>query len=109
LRLDGFVALEADDQPGQLTTKPFVLDGEQLELNVAAPDGAVRVELLDLAGKPISGYAGSQAKEFTGVDDLRWRPSWEGHADLADLVGQTVRLRIHLRDAQLFAFQVTAN
>src|SRR5262249_47686497 len=47
LRLDGFVALEAGEQAGQLITRPFRLDGKHLELNVDARDkGILRVELL---------------------------------------------------------------
>ena len=54
LRLDGFVALEADHQGGTVITRPFELEGECLQLNVdASGNGDVRLELLDRAGNPI--------------------------------------------------------
>lgn len=107
LRLDGFVALAAGDEAGALTTRPFVLEGPHLELNVAAQDGGtVRVELLDAAGRPIPEFSGKHAVMAENVDSVRFRPNWSPHDDLKPLVGRTVRLRVSLRDARLFAFQV---
>jgi hypothetical protein len=108
LRLDGFVRLQAGDSPGTMTTRPFVLEGTNLELNVAArPGGEVRAELLDADGRPIPGFSGDDAIAVTGVDDVRFQPAWSDHQTLKPLVGRNVRLRITLRDAQIYAFQVT--
>ena len=107
LRLDGFVGLRADDEEGSITTKPFQLQGKNLELNVDARDhGRVRVELLDAAGQPIDGFSGNHAEWTDGVDELRFRPRWRGHTDLAPFAGKTVRLKIHLKNARLYAFQI---
>ena len=106
MRLDGFVGLSAGDEKGTLTTKPFRLDGGNLELNVDASAGSVRVECLDEQGRPLPGYAGEQAVRFENMDNVRFRPTWNNGADLTPLVGRNIRLKIELQNAQLFAFQI---
>lgn len=107
LRLDGFVALEAGDQIGTVITKPFELKGSRLQLNVdAGEEGLVRVELLDGAGNPIPAFSGDQAISYRGMDEIRLEPVWKDHTDLSPLKGQTVRLKIHLNKARLYAFQI---
>lgn len=107
LRLDGFVALEAGASVGQLTTRPFRLDGKRLELNVdASSNGVVRVDVLNAAGEAIPGFALDQAQPGRNIDSLRFQPAWNNHADVSALVGQTVQLRIHLQHARLYAFQI---
>lgn len=107
LRLDGFAALEAGDAAGTLTTRPFTLEGQHLELNVDAKNGGrVRVEMLDAEGRPVEGYSGEAAPTEKNVDELRHRPKWSNHEDLAALVGRTVRLRIELQNARIYAFQI---
>jgi hypothetical protein len=107
LRLDGFVALSAHEKPGWIVTKPFRLEGKQLELNVdAGGPGSVRIEVLDASCKPMPAFAGDNATEYRGVDSVRHRTTWKDHTDLENLVGQVVRLRIRLENARLYAFQV---
>lgn len=107
LRLDGFVAMSAGDTPGFLTTKPFKLEGSKLELNVVVdPQGMLRLEFLDAAGKPIPGFSGTSSPEFSAIDDVRFRPTWENRPDLAALKGRIVQLRVHLQNARIHAFQV---
>jgi hypothetical protein len=124
LRLDGFAGLEAGDQAGAITTKPFRLEGSRLEMNVdasrngasrngasnhgAVNDGMVRVELLDESGQPIDGFAGNDAEWSRGVNELRFQPRWANQKDLSTLKGKAVRLKIHLKNARLYAFQVGA-
>ncbi len=107
LRLDGFVALEAGDQVGTVTTKPFRLDGGRLQLNVdARSKGQVRVELLNAAGTPLPGYSGGDAPWHRGVDNLRFEPSWKHQPSLSALKGQVIRLRMHMKQARLYAVHV---
>ncbi len=106
LRLDGFVCLEAKDKPGTVETKPFKLEGNKLEVNVDAKKGEVVVEALDEAGQPVPGFAKKDAQVFRGADELRLQPRWSGGADLAALKGKVVRLKFHLANARLYAFQV---
>ena len=104
LRLDGFVCLEAKDNPGTVVTKPFKLAGSNLEVNVDAKQGEVVVEVLDEDENPIPGLSQSEAKRYQGVDNLRLQPQW--HTPLASLKGRVVRLRFHLKRAKLYAFQI---
>ncbi len=106
LRLDGFVCLEAKDEPGTVVTKPFQLEGGKLEVNVDAKKGEVVVEALDEGGQPVPGFTRMDAQVFRGVDELRLQPRWSGGADLAALKGKVVRLKFHLANARLYAFQV---
>ncbi len=108
LRLDGFVCLEAKDQPGTVETKPFQLEGSKLEGNVDAKAGEFQVEVLDAVGEPIPGFSGEGSTVYKSVDELRLRPQWRGQDNLAALKGKVVRLRFHLKNARLYAFQVKA-
>ncbi|OFX16385.1 MAG: hypothetical protein A2Z18_03340 [Armatimonadetes bacterium RBG_16_58_9] len=104
LRLDGFVCLEARDDTGTVITKPFELEGENIEVNVDAKGGEVQVEVLDASGKPIPGFSGKDSKVYRAVDELRLQPKWRD--SLAVLKGQVVQLRFSLKNAKLYAFQV---
>ena len=106
LRLDGFFFLEAKEKPGTVVTKPFKLEGDKLQVNVDAVAGYVKVELLDAAGKPIPGFSGDAAQTYRGYDNLRLEPRWKGQPDLSALEGKEVRLRFHLTNAKLYAFQL---
>ncbi|MBI4605401.1 MAG: hypothetical protein HY721_25840 [Planctomycetes bacterium] len=105
LRLDGFVCLQAKEAPGVVLTKPFRLEGDRLEVNADARDGRAIVEVLDGDGDPIEGFARSDAEPLHGMDGLRLRPRWSGKESLDTLVGRLVRLRFHLENAKLYAFQ----
>jgi hypothetical protein len=106
LRLDGFVSLEAGPEAGVITTKPFILVGSQLELNVETPQGQISIEVLDATDQPIPGFAKADCQDIKGVDELRLRPKWRRHADLAPLNGEAIRLKFELQNARLYAFKV---
>ena len=103
LRRDGFVSLDAEQKEGHVLTRPLTLAGKQLYLNIAAPDGQAVVEVLDERGAPIPGFAREQAVAVKG-DAVRLPVRWRSGVDLTRLTGKTVRLRIHLTRAQLYAF-----
>ncbi|HJN11921.1 MAG TPA: hypothetical protein QF564_24765 [Pirellulaceae bacterium] len=105
MRKDGFVSLDADESGGHLVTKPLVAVGKQLRLNVAVHDGGhAKVALLDEDGTPLPGFdlANSRAITSDGLDQL---VSWSSGSDISKLAGQTVRLRIDLSDARLYALE----
>jgi hypothetical protein len=110
LRLDGFFSLEAKDDWGQVTTKPFRLEGDTLELNIDASDGQFLVEVLDENHRPfVSGeqqYDEGHNRVYSRVDALRIEPRWAGERNLEPLRGEVVRLRFHLRNAKLYSFQI---
>ena len=102
LRRDGFVSLDAGRREGTLLTRPLVMTGDSLWLNLDAPEGRVRVEILDAEVGPIPGFSGSDALSFSG-DRIRFPIRWRESESLGRLNGKTVRLRIHLRKASLYA------
>jgi len=106
LRLDGFVALSAGNQPGSIVTKPFKLVGNHLSCNTDASQGEIQVEILDADGKPIPGYCGNDAPRTNGVNELDWQPQWKIATNLSALRNQVIRLKFNLRQARLYAFQV---
>lgn len=106
LRVDGFVAAEADYEGGVFMTPPVRFVGSRLELNLNTGAGGVaKVEILKETGEPIRGFTMAEADELNG-NSLTLRASWnKGSADVSALAGQAVRLRIKMRAAKLFAFQ----
>jgi hypothetical protein len=106
LPLDRFISQGAGDKLGTITTKPFVLEGNTLQVNVDAGDGRFYAEILDADGKPIPGFTIKEARIFGGIDQLRLEPWWKGQKDLSSLKGRTIRLKFYLENAKLFAFQI---
>lgn len=108
LPLDRFIGQGAGDKLGTITTKPFVLEGNTLKVNVDAGSGRFYAEILDADGKPIPGFTVNEARIFGGVDQLRLEPWWKDQKDLSSLKGKTIRLKCYLYNAKLYAFQITS-
>ncbi|PYV14842.1 MAG: hypothetical protein DMG07_11030 [Acidobacteria bacterium] len=105
LRLDGFVAVQALDRPGILTTKPLSFDSaRELRVNVAAAGGSLEVEALTLFGEPIRGFTRQECRSIT-ADEIHRRVEWSSGRALGDLP-QPVRLRFFLRNASLYSFEL---
>lgn len=105
LRLDGFAAAAAPYAGGELLTKPFTFRGKELELNFAtSAAGGIRVEIQDEAGKPLPGYGLGDAVETIG-NEVERVVRWKSGGDVSSLAGKTVRLRIAMRDARLYALR----
>lgn len=105
LRIDGFVSLHAPLVGGELITQPVRFTGDQLVLNVStSAAGSVRVEIQDLSGKPLPGFALADCHEVYG-DDLERAIAWKGNPDLGALAGQPVRLRFEVKDADLYSYR----
>ncbi len=106
LRLDGFASVHAGGDEGTWMTTPLVVEGDRLELNLAtSAAGEIRVEVLDVDGTPIPGFSEGEAVPVIG-NEIAKRVQWTGGSDLSALSGRPVRLRFHMRDADLFAFRV---
>lgn len=108
LRTDGFASVAAPWAGGELITKPFTFQGQRLEINyrTGAP-GFLRVEIQDAAGAAIPGYALHECPEIIG-DEIARTVAWEGGADVGRLTGRPVRLRLAMKDADLFALRFCA-
>jgi hypothetical protein len=106
LRLDGFASVRAGYMRGELLTKPLTFQGSQLWLNFStSAAGGLRVELQDAAsGKPLSGFALADCLEMIG-NEIERAVSWKGGSDVGKLAGRAVRLRVEMRDADLFALR----
>ena len=97
LRRDGFVSLDAGVEPGTLLTKPFVLAGTTLHVNVDARAGELGVTVLGEDGQTLA-----VSEPVTGNQPhaaLRWKSG-----DLDSVKGKTVSLRLSLHNAQLYSF-----
>lgn len=101
LRRDGFASMDADTNPGVLTTRPISFKGEHLFVNLNAPQGELRVEALDEAGQVAA------TSESVRADSTKLRIPWKNVASLSKLSGKPVRLRFHLTNGQLYSFWVT--
>jgi hypothetical protein len=105
LRMDGFVSVNAPMSGGELVTKPVRFQGRKLVLNFASSAaGGVRVEIQDVAGKPLPGFALADCPPLFG-DALERTVTWTKGGDVSALAGQPVRLRFVLQDADVYAFQ----
>lgn len=101
LRKDGFASLDAGDAEGVVTTRPLLGCEGSLELNYAAPEGRVQVEVLDAEGVAVPGYGRDACAPLTG-DAVRGAVTWDGRSDLP--AGRPLRLRFFLRNASLYSF-----
>ncbi len=57
----------------------------------------------NLDGRPIPGFAFSDCPEIYG-DAIEHMVKWQGGSDVSPRAAEPVRLRIALRDADLYAF-----
>jgi hypothetical protein len=118
LRRDGFASmdhppsasgvqrLDSSLPPGTLITRPVTFSGRHLFVNLDAPDGELRVEVLDREGHTIPAYAADRSIPVRG-DAARARVAWTGAADLAAVSGHAVRFRFTLTRGRLYAFWVS--
>lgn len=106
LRVDGFVSATAPMSGGELVTRPLVFEGGNLALNFETSGaGSVQVELQDAAGQPLEGYTLADCPLIVG-DHLRYIVRWKAKGgDLRAFAGKPVRLRIVLKDADLYSLQ----
>jgi hypothetical protein len=103
LRRDGFASMNADAKGGTLTTRPVIFKGSHLFLNVNAPKGELRVEVLDETGQIVAA-----SKQFS-EDKTKQLVAWEGASDLAAFAGKPVRFLFHLTNGQLYSFWVSSD
>jgi len=99
LRLDGYFSWHGDYAAGTVTTKPVVFEGDSLEINFATSAlGHVRIVLCDEDENALDGY---DSGELFGNSLSR---QVEFEKPLANLSGKPVRLKIELKDADLYSF-----
>ncbi|MBL9206180.1 MAG: hypothetical protein JNN01_13905 [Opitutaceae bacterium] len=112
LPLDGFASIEAGPNPGTLTTKPMIFEGSRLEFNLEASQKgygtdeatSLRIEILDADGATLPGFSLAESEPETETR-INGHARWKRGGDVSALAGKPVRLRFHLRNAKLYAFQ----
>ncbi len=110
IRRHGFCSMYAPYSGGYFVTKPLLFEGDSLFLNfsTSAP-GSIRVGIVaDNSGWPAIGYATEDCDLICG-NKLSHRVTWGGQGDLSQFSGKTVRLKIELREADLFALNFGFN
>jgi hypothetical protein len=108
LRLDGFVSAHAGYEGGEILTKPLVFAGDRLYLNYStSAAGSVQAEMLTAQGHPIEGFRLEESVEKYG-DEIEGMMSWEAGADVGELAGQPIRIRLVLEDADIYAIRFGA-
>lgn len=104
----GFVSLHAGHAGGEAVTQPFTFAGAALRVNAAtAAAGSLAVEVQDMEGHPVPGFTLADMTPWYG-DEVDTPLAWPVGGDLSHLAGRPVRLRVVLRDADLFALRFGA-
>lgn len=102
-RLDGFVAMVAGNPPGTLTTRPLLLPGSRLTLNIdTSGTGSATVAILDDAAKPLPGYSHENC-EVIHTDDTHFEVKWNPPPSRPIPQKQPVRIQIQMRNTKLWA------
>ena len=105
LRVDGFVSVHADYDRGECLTRPLLFKGKELVINYAtSAAGSVRFELQDADGKPIEGFSFRECGHIYGDETERVVP-WNGKTDLGALAGKPVRIRVRMKDADMYSIR----
>ena len=107
LREDGWAELKPLYEHGQVFTRQFVFEGDVLRINADCYGGYIRVEALDPLLEPYPGFSAAECDPIFSDDPNRiWHDvRWQGNADVRQLWNKPCRLRFHLRQASLYAFQ----
>lgn len=120
-RVDGFVALQAGDEEGEVVTRPLAFSGNTLYLNYKTKkNGYVKVELVtgtpyggtdttfeqSIYGfKPVDGFTAADCDTLTG-DSISQQVSWRGDPHIpAALLQNTIKLRFLIKDASLYSIR----
>ena len=103
LRMDGFVSLKGGIEWGSVLTRPLTVTGDRLHINVDSWRGRIQVEVLDaVTSQPLAGFSRDDSVP-TVIDSIDTTAGWKNIA-LGALRGRTVRLRLHLWQAEIYAF-----
>ncbi len=113
-RWNGYVSLTAGTRAETFVTKPLSFKGQSLYLNADASRGEIKVEIVpaEVVDNRIDpwipethqGFSLDEAVPVTGKG-VEQHVSWKGGASVANLQGQPVRLRISVRNADLYGFR----
>ena len=107
MRLDGFASLHCGYEGGHLIPRPLVFAGRALSLNFStSAAGGVKVGIEEADGKAIPGFTVEECQMQIG-NEIDRKVTWNSGTDVSALAGKPVRLRISMKDADVFSFQFT--
>jgi hypothetical protein len=104
LRLDGFASMEASFDGGTLITRPYVMAGDILSLNLKSDYGRVMVELIDIDNEPVRGFSGEDCVPIQ-ADGVDVRVKWGNGRSLEELESQPVKIKFSLFNARLYSYR----
>jgi len=104
MKRDRFVSLDTGPvREGVLITRPLQSRGRALVVNAACRGGgSVRAELTDTAGRVLEGFGKDDCIPFEG-DAVAHTVCWKAAKPTPS--GEFLRLRLFLRNAEIFSFQ----
>jgi len=103
LRKDGFASLDTSSKTGTVLTKRLTGLNGRLHVNYQATDGELRVEVLDAAGKVISGYGCDDCRPLVG-DEVDAVVTWREKSRLP-IGSLPLRLRFVFSNTSLYSFK----
>ena len=116
-RFAGIRPVARSDQPtlkrpieniGQVTLRPLDLSAcKRITVNADASQGSVRVELLDIDGRRMRGFAREDAIPLRG-DSLRHVATWQ-ERNLSGLPPGCYHIRLHLENATAYALTLASD
>jgi len=106
MRRDGFASMDAGNETGTLTTRPVVFKGKYLFVNVDAPNGQLKAEILDREGNAIEPFSMGGCNPVQGDSTLQ-HVTWKGRDDISAVANRPVRFRFHLSNGRLYSFWVS--
>lgn len=105
VRIDGFVSVQAPLNGGEFVTKPLVFKGKELVINFStSAAGSVRFEIQNAESEAIEGFTLADSEDIYG-DEIEQVVSWKGGSDVSKLVDKPIRLRVVMKDADLFSIR----
>lgn len=105
VRKHGFGSIHAGFDHGEWVSRPFILEGNELLANYSTSAvGYLRLELQDEHGRPIDGFRLEDMEPMYG-DEIEGRVNWGTEADFKLLRDRPVRIRMQIKDADLFSLK----
>jgi len=106
LRRDGFASMDAGKEGGILTTRVVSFSGKHLFVNVDAPHGELRVEVLDEDNHVVEPFSLANCIPVR-ADETLVPIMWKNGPDLSALSGRPVRFSFRLVNGRLYSFWVS--
>lgn len=104
MKRDRLIGYQAGKTQGELLTRPFQWEGEELFLNADAKDGCAQVVVCNSNGNSLKGFRLGNTVSIN-QDGVRLPVSFNEGASMSSLKGREIRLRIHLENATAFGWE----